>query len=146
MLRRRWLGCRKSIWPVKTWVVRYWRGYLSAARCKWFAYGPADATATPSYLASSTSRMVLPFWCTHIVLKKGCSVGVCLCYICRSIHHIVSMFWNDVTKATVMSVPCISCDKLTWSFHAVCIGVNKETPSFVKLFTCTFCDVAKAAV
>ena len=27
-------------------VVRYWSGYLSAARCKWFAYGPADATAT----------------------------------------------------------------------------------------------------
>jgi len=27
-------------------VVRYWRGYLSGARCKWFAYGPADATVT----------------------------------------------------------------------------------------------------
>ena len=28
-------------------VVRCWRGYLSRARCKWSAYGPADATATP---------------------------------------------------------------------------------------------------
>jgi len=27
-------------------------GYRSAARCKWFAYGPADATATASSLAS----------------------------------------------------------------------------------------------
>jgi len=37
----------------KNGVVGYWRGYLSAARCKWFAYGPADATATttPSCLA-----------------------------------------------------------------------------------------------
>ena len=39
------------------WVVRYWRGYLSGARCKWFAYGPADATATPSSLAPVNSRM-----------------------------------------------------------------------------------------
>jgi len=30
----------------KNWVVRYWRGYLPGARCKWFAYGWADATAT----------------------------------------------------------------------------------------------------
>jgi len=36
----------------KTLLVRYWQGYLSGARCKWFAYGPADATATPSSLAS----------------------------------------------------------------------------------------------
>jgi len=24
-----------------------WRGYLSETRCKWFAYGPSDATTTP---------------------------------------------------------------------------------------------------
>jgi len=35
-------------------VVRYWRGYLSEV----FAYGPADAAATPSSLASVKSRMV----------------------------------------------------------------------------------------
>ena len=55
---RCWLGGRKSIWPVKNWVVRYWRGYLSGARCKWFAYGPADATATAWSLAPVKSRMV----------------------------------------------------------------------------------------
>jgi len=32
--------------------MRCWCGYLSGAKCKWFAYGPADATATPSSLAS----------------------------------------------------------------------------------------------
>jgi len=42
----------------RNWVVRYWHGYLSEVRCKWFAYGPADATATPSSLASVKSRMV----------------------------------------------------------------------------------------
>jgi len=40
-----WLGVRKSVQPVKNWVVRCWCGYLSGARCK-LAYGPADATAT----------------------------------------------------------------------------------------------------
>jgi len=38
--------------------VRYWRGHLSGVRCKWFAYGPADATATSSSLAPVKSRMV----------------------------------------------------------------------------------------
>jgi len=42
----------------KKWVLKYWRGYLSGARCKLFAYGPADATATPSSLAPVKSRMV----------------------------------------------------------------------------------------
>jgi len=37
-----------------------------------FAYGPADATATTSSLASLKSRMVLSFWCrlTQVVLEK----------------------------------------------------------------------------
>jgi len=41
----------------KNWVVRCWHGYLSGTRCKWFAYGPADATATPSSLGSLKSKM-----------------------------------------------------------------------------------------
>jgi len=38
-------------------VVRYWHGYLSGVRCKWFAYGPADGTATLSSFAAVKSRM-----------------------------------------------------------------------------------------
>ena len=53
-----WLGGRIGIWPIKNWVGRYWRGYLSGAKCKWFAYGPADITATPSSLAPVKFRMV----------------------------------------------------------------------------------------
>ena len=45
VLWRCWLGDRKSIRPVKNWVVRCWHGYLSGARCR-LAYGPADSTAT----------------------------------------------------------------------------------------------------
>jgi len=28
-------------------VMRCWPGYLSGARCRWFAYDPADANVTP---------------------------------------------------------------------------------------------------
>jgi len=67
-----WLGIRKSIQPVKNWVMRCWHGYLSGARCKCFAYNPADATATPSSLALLKSRLVELLWCqlTQAVLEQ----------------------------------------------------------------------------
>jgi len=52
-----WLGGRKSTRSVKK-VMRCWRGYLSGARCKLFAYNPADATATRSSHAPVKSGMV----------------------------------------------------------------------------------------
>jgi len=58
------LGIRKSIQPVKT-VMRRSHGYLSWARCKWFAYDQADAASSPSSFVSLKSRMVLPFWCQY---------------------------------------------------------------------------------
>jgi len=73
---------RQEEYPAcKNWVIRCWCGYLSVVRCRFFAYGPADATAsqTPSSLASQKSRLVLPFWyrLCHVVLEKrplnGCS-------------------------------------------------------------------------
>jgi len=61
-----WLGSRKSIRPVKSWVVGCWCGYVSVPRCR-FAYGPADATPTHYFLLQliqvGFSFMVLPFWC-----------------------------------------------------------------------------------
>jgi len=58
VLWRCWSDVRKSVRPVKNRVMRCWRGYMSGARCKWFAYDPADATATASSLASLKSRLV----------------------------------------------------------------------------------------
>ena len=40
-----WFGIRKSIRPVKNWVMKCWCGYLTGVRCRLFAYGPANATA-----------------------------------------------------------------------------------------------------
>jgi len=81
-----WLDIRKSIGSVKNWVMRCWCGYQSEVRCKWFAHGPADATATPSSLTSLKSRWVYTGcpekeaikWvsvCIDIVLyRRGCVV------------------------------------------------------------------------
>jgi len=52
------VGQQKGHLACTNLVVRYWQGYLSAARCKLFAYGPADATVTLSSLASLKSRIV----------------------------------------------------------------------------------------
>jgi len=76
-----WLGIRKSIRAVKNWVIRCWCGYLSGAWYKWFAYGPADATCTLSFLVPLKSRMIWPFWCrlTQFVLEKR-QLNGCLCW------------------------------------------------------------------
>jgi len=43
-------------------MMRAWSGYMSAVKCKWFAYGPAEArdTPSPSSLASLKSRTTYP--------------------------------------------------------------------------------------
>ena len=46
------LGIKKSIRPVKNWVMRCWCGYLSRVRCRLFAFGPADATACQNSIVS----------------------------------------------------------------------------------------------
>jgi len=53
-----WVGQQERHPAFKNWVMSYWHGYLSGARYQWFAYGPADATATPSSLAPVKSGMV----------------------------------------------------------------------------------------
>jgi len=66
------VGRQKKYLAYKNWVIRYWRGYLSGARCERFGCGAADATASPSSLASLKSTLVWPLWCrlTEVVLEK----------------------------------------------------------------------------
>ena len=56
----------------KTWVMRCWRDYLFGLRCKWLAYGSADATVTPSSLLQKIQNG-LSFWHqpTRVVVEKG---------------------------------------------------------------------------
>jgi len=65
----------------RNWVVRYWRRYLSAARCKLFAYGPADVNATPSSVAPVKSRMVYLSGAGLPRLSRKKAVKWMLCYI-----------------------------------------------------------------
>jgi len=74
------LGGRKGIRPVKHWVVRCCRGYLSGARCR-LAYGHSLS------LALVKSRLVLPlcYRLTQVVPDKGpLNVCVCVLFVCCS--------------------------------------------------------------
>jgi len=66
------VGCQEEHSACKKWVMRCQHGYLSRARCWWFAYCPAEVTATPSCPGALKSRMVLPFWCQlpQVILEK----------------------------------------------------------------------------
>ena len=91
MLWRCCLGDRNGIRPVKNRVVRYWLGCLSGAWCKWFAYGPADATSTPSYLAPITSIMftfLVPAYPGIKAVKRICSSSSSSSYWCLTIRVV----------------------------------------------------------
>ena len=86
VLWRCWLGGRKGIRPVKKWVLGYWHGYLSGARCR-LAYGPADATALT---VSCSNKIQIGF--TFLVPAHPGSPGkravkrVCVC-CCAILQH-----------------------------------------------------------
>jgi len=42
----------------KPWVMRCWCGYLSAVRCRLFAHGPADATASQTPIISCLKQLL----------------------------------------------------------------------------------------
>ena len=83
VLWRCWLGGRKGIQPVKNWVVGYWRGYLTVARCR-LAYGPGGCHCYSLSLASVKSRLVfhLLYWLTRVVPNIGpLNRCVCVCTV-----------------------------------------------------------------
>ena len=58
MLWQCWLDIRKSTWPVK---IEWWCAYLFGARCRLFAYGPSDATASQNLTISCIIQTDLTF-------------------------------------------------------------------------------------
>jgi len=139
-----WLGVRKSIRPVKNWVIGCWCGYVSAARCRLFAYRPSDATAshpkTPSSLASFKSRLVLPSWyrLTQVVPEKrplnGCSSSISSCSLCRANCFVV---FDRITN-TVQECSCGFLLRFTFSRRGSFTGrIYKHTNANVKKLVCT---------
>jgi len=106
----------------KNWIVGCWHSYLSGVRCKWFACGPANATATPSSLASLKSRMVLPYRCrlTQVVLEKRplnvCSVVVVFLTGVASQHKLSCCRKTVVEVSTIFS--CSSTSQCKLLIHA----------------------------
>jgi len=103
-----WLGVRKSIQPVKNWVMGCWRGYLSGMWCKWFAYGPSDATATHHQsLASVKSRMVylsgacLPRLSWKKAVKRMCVSRLCVDQILLYYKIASSTYWFHYSRVTL---------------------------------------------
>ena len=121
-----WLGVRKSIWPIKNWMMRCWCGCLSGARCRLFAYGPAGATTIPKLLssfASFKSRLVLPFWyrLTQVVLEKRPLNGCSSSYVA---------LWLDITEALLTAFLikfCASSDCLLTASWTVPLQVIQVT-------------------
>ena len=95
----------------ESWVMRYWHSYLSAARCKWFAYGPADASATPSSLAPVKSRMVylsgagLP----RLSWKKCCQTDVVLLVVVILVlmYTMCQYNWPNFQSSLSSVVVCV---------------------------------------
>ena len=103
-----WLGGRKSIRPVKNWVVRCWCGYLFGTRCR-LAHGPADATAThcllllcpvwargrcrispPRFLAECCKRQLNQV--SLVLLHFRFSVFSDFCWVCLSVFSCTVLF------------------------------------------------------
>ena len=113
------LGIRNSIQPVKNWVMKCWHSYLSEVRCKWFAHGLANTTATPTSLASQKLkfRLVQPFLCrlTLVVLEKrplnGC-LTVCLLKFCEQSQPNFNQ-WRYVKASNI----CISDSAIQTCLH-----------------------------
>ena len=47
-----WMGVWKNMWPVRNCVMGCWHGYVSGARVRLFAYGPADDPASQKPVVS----------------------------------------------------------------------------------------------
>ena len=63
--------------------MRCWHGNLSREKCKWLAYGLADATATPSSLLQKIQNgLSFWYWPTQVVLeKRPLNDRACVCVL-----------------------------------------------------------------
>ena len=132
VLWRCWLGVRKGIQPVKIWLMRCWRGYLSGKRCESLRCGPVDATATPSSLTTTTTTIVLrpfvrdypgesvPEWFILLVLTyPGCPGKKAVKWLCVCVSVYLdcmkALLWNNLLivekeKLNFCSLCCYLCD------------------------------------
>ena len=132
-----WLGGRKSIRPVKNWVVRCWHGCLSGVRCR-LAYArlmPLPLTVScfskiqigftflvPAHPGNPGKRAVKRV-CVR-VRSCVCVYGYILLGVMKSIEP-VKIEWWDVVVWSEVQIVCI------WSSWCHC---HPKTPSSLASF------------
>ena len=97
-----WFDGRKSIQPLRKWVMSCWRGYPSGVRSRWLACGAADATANPPLHASAKSRMVYLCYTHPGCPGKKAVKRVCVCFHSTSVHISLCIidYWHLFASVT----------------------------------------------
>jgi len=102
--------------------------WLSRAWCKWFAYGPADATAIQSSLASLESRMV-------------CLSGTCLPRLSWKVAHYNSCFLENTATGLMANYSIFAWQSLPFSCEARLVLMVSETASVCMLLALCWLEV-----
>jgi len=107
-----WLGIKTSIRHAEIWVMTCWCGYLSWARCKWFAYGPADATASTiiscfieiQIIDLTFLLLANPGFPGKETIKLGSSSFMCFRFIVGVFVLGYSFWWIDQNRVALLGV------------------------------------------
>jgi len=85
-------------------------------RGKWFAYGPADATATPSSLASLKSRMVMHFvcWLTQMSWKNAIKW---VFHSCVDYYSMAEIFTSHISHNIKCQLKILFLHLSLWGLH-----------------------------
>ena len=110
-------------------MMRCWCGYLSGVRSRWFAYGPADVTATLSSLASLKVRIVLPFWCW--LKRKGKEEYLYSAILVRT-HTLKALRYGSHSFTCKLHHACLS----FVSIHQMALPLTEVADIKLQLTTC----------
>ena len=123
VLWRRWLGIRKSIRPVKNWVVGCWHGVVICLEQGADLHMPSWCHCHSVSPASVKSRLVLPFWypLTQVVPEKWPLNG-CVCVLMKTLSQLIyskKKFRKFNSFYCYLSPLCLTCHlKQSLIFHA----------------------------
>ena len=126
----------------KNWVMRCWCGYLSGARCRLFAYGPANATAVSKVHHLCLPYLnpdILPFWywLTQVVLERSSYRHVVIIQTVKRTAGASQWLtiYGDVELR--LSLACVSC-ALAGSCRLYCTACRRLFAISCPLFSVVF--------
>ena len=146
-----WLGVRKSVWPVKieSWLMKYGL-VISGARCRFFAYGPADATTIHDN--QNNSGLNAEPWCIPTFTSKPCYYHKLVWQLFCSVNSLTKryshlpykkipwhklMYTTAVTKKTNGQMPMVSNSLL--QKQSACTSAAYVNITSTQSFSCMVC-------